>query len=113
MALGTRGGGGGINILTRRGPDKSAGPAADQVVKRIAGYSLSTGYYNPAARQSTSGKNTYQATLYWNASLRTDASGQATITVHDADVAPFLNVVAEVISTDGRVGTISYLHTIR
>ncbi len=113
MALGTRGGGGGINVLTRRGPDKLSGPTADQVVKRVAGYGLSTGYYSPTARarQSTDGKNTNQATLYWNASLCTDASGETTITVHNAGGGLFLRVVAEVISADGRVGTVSYTHT--
>ncbi|GAB4037017.1 carboxypeptidase-like regulatory domain-containing protein [Spirosoma gilvum] len=98
-----------INILTRRGldPDKKI----NQVISQVVGYAVSREFYSPQyTSQSTTNMPDNRATLYWNPSIRTDATGKATVTFYNSDKTTHVRAVAEGISPAGQpgYGTLDY-----
>ncbi|PKK36412.1 hypothetical protein BWI96_11160 [Siphonobacter sp. SORGH_AS_0500] len=107
---GSRGGGGVVSILTKRGsssydPSKEVVPG--QLIRTINGYAKIREFYSPDYSQDNpeNYRPDYRPTLYWNPRIKTDENGKATVTFWNSDHETHIQARLEGTSGDGRVGT--------
>ncbi|GAB3526386.1 hypothetical protein GCM10027443_01460 [Pontibacter brevis] len=105
---GGRASGGVIAFFTQRGGEQEtvAEPGTYIIVHQARGYSKVREFYSPRYDQPGEGGNEpdLRTTIYWNPSVKTDASGKATVTFFTADRNTTYRVIAEGISDDGKPG---------
>ncbi|UOG74460.1 TonB-dependent receptor plug domain-containing protein [Hymenobacter tibetensis] len=107
---GSRGGGGVIAVFTKRG-NPNYDSSNDEPAPGIQPYSVPQFYqvrefYAPTY---ANGKNAAvpdfrSATLYWNPTVRTDATGQATVLFYTSEEAGTFRLTLEGVSTSGQPG---------
>jgi TonB-dependent SusC/RagA subfamily outer membrane receptor len=107
--FGSRGGGGVISILTKRGNenyDYSQDIVPGVLVAKIAGYNVPKEFYAPAYGQNGI-QNTnpdYRSTVFWAPMLQTDKQGRATFEYYNTDAATSVDVRVECLSSAGTPG---------
>lgn len=86
-------------------PQKSRGIRSTYV----QGYSTPKQFYSPDYSQVTQlpPTNDHRRTLYWNPSVRTDATGKATVQFFNAQNHTQLNINAETITKQGEAGSLN------
>ncbi|RYU80267.1 TonB-dependent receptor [Hymenobacter persicinus] len=107
--FGSRGAGGVIAILTKRGSpgyDKTKEPAARGLLTyALPGFEPAREFYMPKYGGKTTPPTDHRrATLYWNPDLRTDAAGQATVSFYASDETGPFRLTVEGISPAGQPG---------
>jgi hypothetical protein len=109
--LGSRGAGGGINVIMKRGGSDNSS-LANQVVpgvriEQVVGFMPQRQFYVPRYDNPTPEEKVrpdYRATLYWAPTVRTDASGKATVSFFASDAKTTLRLRAEGTSYRGQPG---------
>jgi TonB-dependent SusC/RagA subfamily outer membrane receptor len=107
---GSRGGGGVIAIFTKRGNpdyDFSNDPASPNMQTYLMPrYYQVRQFYAPAYANSRNANvpDFRSATLYWNPNIRTDASGQTTVSFYTSDEAGTFRLTLEGVSAAGSPG---------
>ena len=72
----------------------------------IDGYTLMKEFYHPRyERGPLPGETDYRRTLYWNPNVRTDSLGRAQVSFYNNGTCRQINVSAETVTSDGRIGT--------
>lgn len=110
VMLGSRGAGGGINVITRRGGDTGdyVNKSVPGVrVEKIVGYMPKREFYAPRYDNPTPEEKVrpdYRATLYWAPMVKTDASGKATVSFFASDAKTTLNIRTEGTTLTGQPG---------
>jgi TonB-dependent SusC/RagA subfamily outer membrane receptor len=104
--FGVRGANGAIAILTKRGNsnyDYSKDVTPGTINRKIRGYELVREFYSPDYGTDRPGhaRPDYRSTLYWNPSVRTDASGKAVVRFFNSDEATGMRAVAEGLTSSG------------
>ncbi len=106
---GSRGAGGVIVVMTKRGApdhDFSKDPAAGTLLAKVLGYSLVREFYAPRYDQPQPvTRPDYRATLHWAPLIRTDAAGRASVSFFASDTKTLLHIVAEGVGPTGQPGT--------
>ncbi|MEZ0541409.1 TonB-dependent receptor plug domain-containing protein [Fibrella arboris] len=108
--LGSRGAGGGINVIMKRG-----GETNDYVnkvvpgvrVEKVVGFAPKRTFYAPRYDKPTPEEKVrpdYRATLFWAPRLRTDAAGKATVSFYTSDAQSTLQLVLEGATAAGQPG---------
>lgn len=107
---GSRGGGGVISVLTKRGsPDSDSyqEAAPGTLVAKLPGYAPIRQFYAPryAVRNEQADRRPdYRTTLYWEPLVQTDADGKATVSFYTSDSKTNLRIRVEGATTSGRPG---------
>ena len=107
-AFGSRGAGGVISILTRRGSPNyksSTETALGVFALRLPGFACAREFYVPRYDVASTRKefpDLRRSTLYWNPAVQTDASGRAELTFFTADAKGNFQFLAEGISGAGQ-----------
>ena len=106
---GSRGGGGVISVLTKRGaPDydftKDVTPGT--LLAKLPGYAPVREFYAPQydVKKPEHVRPDYRATLYWSPMIQTDATGKATVSFFTSDAKTNIRLRAEGITTGGMPG---------
>jgi hypothetical protein len=86
--------------------DYSKDKVLGTIVARGLGFSTSKEFYSPKYENTNTN---YRPTLYWNASVRTNKDGKATVTFYNSDIAKKLNIVVEGTDGLGNVGSGSFV----
>ena len=107
--FGSRGGGGVISILTKRGNenyDYSQDVVPGVLVANIAGYNVPKDFYAPAySANATQNVNPdYRSTVFWAPMLRTGKDGKAKLEYYNTDAATSMDVRVECLSLTGIPG---------
>lgn len=115
---GSRGAGGVISILTKRGGnsyDWSKEVIPGQVIAYRSGYTKVKEFYAPdyGSQAPENGRPDFRSTVYWNPSVRTDQNGKATVTFWNTDNRAMMRVQVEGTSGDGRVGAAGATYVVR
>ena len=86
--------------------DYSKDKTVGSIVKNGLGFSPNKEFYEPKYENPKADKSTdKRATLYWNANVKTNQEGKATVTFYNSDVAKRLNIVLEGTDRRGNVGS--------
>jgi len=107
---GSRGGGGVIAIFTKRGnPDydySNDPPSPSMQSYRMPRYYQARQFYAPAYTNNRNANipDFRSATLYWNPTIRTDASGQTTVSFYTSDEGGPFRLTLEGLSVAGSPG---------
>lgn len=106
---GSRGGGGVVSILTKRGTgnyDASKIVVPGQLIQTRNGYAKVREFYTPDYSKNDPENNRpdYRATLYWNPRIQTDEKGKAIVSFYNSDQAIRIQAHLEGSSSDGRIG---------
>lgn len=73
---------------------------------KIDGYTLVKEFYQPRyARGPLPGETDYRRTLYWNPNIQTDSLGRAQVDFYNNGTCRQINISAETVTYDGRIGT--------
>lgn len=107
---GSRGGGGVISVLTKRGSPntdltKEATPGT--LVAKLPGYAPLREFYAPrydVKNEARDRRPDYRTTLLWSPMVRTGADGRATVSFFTSDAKTNLRIRAEGATPDGRPG---------
>lgn len=109
--LGSRGAGGGINVITRRGGDGNNSYVNQSVpgvrVEKVVGFALKREFYAPRYDNPTPEEKVrpdYRATLYWAPNIKTDAGGKATVSFYASDAKTTLRIHSEGTTLTGHPG---------
>jgi TonB-dependent SusC/RagA subfamily outer membrane receptor len=107
--FGSRASNGVISILTKRGGnnyDYSKDPISGVTIQKRMGYNVAREFYAPKYDVSLADhiRPDFRSTLHWQPTVRTDASGKATITYWNTDAKATMRIIAEGVSTQGFVG---------
>lgn len=108
--LGSRGAGGGINIIMKRGGttgDYNNVPAPGVRIEKVVGFMPKREFYAPRYDNPTPEEKVrpdYRATLYWAPTLVTDANGRATVSFYASDAKTTLRIRTEGSTVAGQVG---------
>ena len=107
--FGSRGSGGVIAILTKRGGnnyDYSKDPASGVTIQKRMGYNVAREFYAPKYDVAIPDhvRPDFRSTLHWQPNVRTDANGKASVTYWNTDAKATIRIVAEGVSTQGFVG---------
>lgn len=108
--LGSRGAGGGINVIMKRG-----GETNDYVnkmvpgvrVEKVVGFAPKRTFYAPRYDKPTPEEKVrpdYRATLLWAPRIQTDATGKATVSFYTSDAKTSLHMVLDGATVSGRPG---------
>ncbi|MBO0948370.1 MG2 domain-containing protein [Fibrella forsythiae] len=108
--LGSRGAGGGINVIMKRG-----GETNDYVnkvvpgvrVEKMVGFAPKRTFYAPRYDKPTPEEKVrpdYRATLLWAPRIQTDAAGKATVSFYTSDAKTSLHLVLEGATVSGQPG---------
>ena len=107
---GSRGGGGVISILTKRGSpnyDLAKETAPGTLVAKLPGYAPLREFYAPrydVKNEVADRRPDYRTTLLWSPMVRTGADGKATVSFFTSDAKTILRIRAEGATTDGMPG---------
>ncbi|GAB3889598.1 Plug domain-containing protein [Spirosoma agri] len=106
---GSRGGGGVISILTKRGSpnyDLTKEAALGTLLAKLPGYAPIREFYAPRydTKKPEHVRPDYRTTLYWAPLIQTNADGKATISFFTSDAKTELRVRAEGITMSGMPG---------
>jgi TonB-dependent SusC/RagA subfamily outer membrane receptor len=107
--FGSRGSTGVIAILTKRGGsnyDYSKDPVSGVTIQKRTGYNVAREFYAPKYDVAIPDhvRPDFRSTLHWQPNVRTDATGKATLTYWNTDAKATIRIIAEGVSTQGRVG---------
>jgi TonB-dependent Receptor Plug Domain len=107
--FGSRASGGVISVLTKRGGpnyDYSKDPVLGVSIQKRVGYYVPREFFAPKYDVSIPDhvRPDFRSTLHWQPNVRTDATGKASVTYWNTDAKAKINVIAEGVSTQGRVG---------
>ena len=107
---GSRGAGGVISILTKRGTpnfDTSKEPAPGTLVAKLPGYQPAKEFYAPrydVKKPDGTDRPDYRTTLFWTPTIQTNAEGKATVSFFASDARTALRIQAEGTNTIGMPG---------
>ena len=107
---GSRGSGGVISILTKRGSpnyDLAKEAAPGTLVAKLPGYAPLREFYAPrydVKNEAADRRPDYRTTLFWSPMIRTGADGKATVSFFTSDAKTTLRIRAEGATSDGRPG---------
>ena len=108
---GSRGGGGVISVLTKRGGSSNADltkeAAPGTLVARLPGYAPRREFYAPwynVKNEVADRRPDYRTTLFWSPVVQTGADGKATVSFYTSDAKTTLRIRAEGATPDGRPG---------
>lgn len=107
--FGSRAATGVISVLTKRGGsnyDYSKDPASGVSIQRRVGYYVAREFFAPKYDVAIPDhvRPDFRSTLHWQPNIRTDATGKATLTYWNTDANAKIHIIAEGVSTQGRVG---------
>jgi hypothetical protein len=109
--LGSRGAGGGINVIMKRGGSDNSSMANQAVpgvrIEKVVGFMPQRQFYVPRYDNPTPEEKVrpdYRATLYWIPTVRTDATGKATVSFFASDAKTTLRLRAEGTTLQGQPG---------
>ncbi|HYH13785.1 MAG TPA: hypothetical protein VD794_01105, partial [Flavisolibacter sp.] len=96
---------GGIAIYTKKGTNVNTRPAEKGFfTENKIGYAVTREFFNPDySLASDSSFTDNRATLYWNANLKTDKSGQATLRFYNNDITKKYKVVIQGMDKNGNL----------
>ncbi|MCE7044275.1 TonB-dependent receptor plug domain-containing protein [Dyadobacter sp. CY312] len=115
---GSRGGNGVIAIYTKRGNvnyDYSQEVVPGVLVTSIAGYNTPRVFYMPrydVTRQEDA-RPDFRSTVFWAPMLRTGKDGKVKVSYFGSDAVAPMDVRANVLSSDGRVGAVRYEYSVQ
>jgi outer membrane receptor protein involved in Fe transport len=112
-SMGSRGAGGVINILTKRG---YANSSSEESNSRVRGYSLVREFYAPnyTAAKPTNAVPDYRSTIHWVPMLQTDANGKASISFWNSDESNAkFRIVVEGATAKGQLGVSKTIYQIQ
>lgn len=112
-SMGSRGAGGVINILTKRG---YANSSSEESNSRVRGYSLVREFYAPnyTATKPTNAVPDYRSTIHWVPMLQTDANGKASISFWNSDESNAkFRIVVEGATAKGQLGVSKTIYQIQ
>lgn len=94
-----------VNVDLRAIPDDGLRATFRDRRYHLPGYNVCEDFYQPRYEQRPlpSAPKDYRRTLYWNPSLRLDATGQATFSFYNNSRRNQLEISAEGITSDGRI----------
>lgn len=108
---GSRGGGGVISVLTKRGGSSNADltkqAAPGTLVARLPGYAPRREFYAPrynVKNEVADRRPDYRTTLFWSPVVQTGADGKATVSFYTSDAKTTLRIRAEGATLDGMPG---------
>lgn len=107
---GSRGGGGVISVLTKRGSpnyDLAKEAAPGTLIAKLPGYAPLREFYAPrydVKNEVADRRPDYRATLFWSPMIRTGADGKATVSFFTSDAKTTLRIQAEGATVTGRPG---------
>lgn len=108
---GSRGGGGVISVLTKRGglsnADLTKQAAPGTLVARLPGYAPRREFYAPrynVKNEVADRRPDYRTTLFWSPVVQTGADGKATVSFYTSDAKTTLRIRAEGATLDGMPG---------
>lgn len=107
---GSRGSGGVISILTKRGSpnaDLTKEAAPGTLVAKLPGYATLREFYAPrydVKNEARDRRPDYRTTLFWSPMVRTGADGKARVSFFTSDAKTTLRIRAEGATTDGMPG---------
>jgi hypothetical protein len=115
---GSRGAGGVISILTRRGNksyDASNDPALGILLAKRIGYATPRQFYSPRydLNVAPSPLPDYRSTVYWQPVVQTDVNGKANVTFWNPDEKTIMRVVVEGMNYRGMPAVGSYTYQVR
>lgn len=108
-----------ISILTKRGNsnyDYSKIAAPGTLIAIVEGYNTPRAFYTtryPLTVNTPTQLPDFRATLYWNPSLKTDASGNATVTFWNSDEHTTVQAHLEGMTKTGKPGSSTYTYTVK
>ncbi len=102
---------GAIAFLTKRGNSNydwsKAGPSEGIALQKRKGYERMREFYSPVYDNPNAAYlPDYRSTLFWKATIATDATGKATLSYYQSDATGTMNIKAEGVSENSRVGVI-------
>ncbi|GAB3640854.1 TonB-dependent receptor plug domain-containing protein [Spirosoma arcticum] len=107
---GSRGGGGVISVLTKRGSpnyDLAKEAAPGTLIAKLPGYAPLREFYAPrydVKNEVADRRPDYRATLFWSPMIRTGADGKATVSFFTSDAKTTLRIQAEGATATGMPG---------
>ncbi|MBC3786070.1 TonB-dependent receptor plug domain-containing protein [Spirosoma utsteinense] len=107
---GSRGSGGVISVLTKRGSpeyDLSKDAAPGTLVAKLPGYAAVRQFYAPryaVKNEQSDRRPDYRTTLFWEPLVQTGADGKATVSFYTSDSKTNLRIRAEGATASGRPG---------
>jgi TonB-dependent SusC/RagA subfamily outer membrane receptor len=116
--FGANAAGGVIAIFTKRGGpnyDYSKDPTAGVSVQKRYGYYVPREFYAPKYDVAIPDhvRPDFRSTLHWQPNVWTDATGKATITYWNTDAKAKINIVAEGVTRQGRVGAAKAVYEVK
>jgi hypothetical protein len=116
--FGSNAAGGVIAIFTKRGGpnyDASKDPAAGVSLQKRYGYYVPREFYAPKYDVAIPDhvRPDFRSTLHWQPNVWTDANGKASITYWNTDTKAKINIVAEGINRQGRVGVAKAVYEVK
>jgi TonB-dependent SusC/RagA subfamily outer membrane receptor len=116
--FGSRGGNGVIAIYTKRGNvnyDYSKEVVPGVLVTSIAGYNTPREFYVPeyAISRQEDARPDFRSTVFWAPMLRTGKDGKVKFSYYSSDAVAPMNIKADVLSTDGRAGSVHHVYSVQ
>lgn len=104
--FGSQGANGVIAVYTKTGTGISSVSVGGTLVTRYGGYDSPREFYSPKYDEKTveNANTDSRATIYWNPSVTTDASGQAKVEFYNSDAARRQLIIIEGMDAEGRLG---------
>ncbi len=97
----------GIYLYTYKDGSRRIAPIGIRKTK-LEGYTYSKQFFCPKYdRAILPNEKDYRRTLYWNPNVQTDATGKASISFFNNSVCRQINVSAEVVTSDGKIGVVN------
>jgi hypothetical protein len=116
--FGSRAGNGVVAVLTRRGGnnyDYTKDPAPGAATATKLGYSITKEFYVPQydIQKAEHIRPDFRSTLLWSPNVKTDVSGKATLTFWNTDGVGNMQIIAEGVGVNGRVGVVKYGYVVK
>lgn len=116
--IGANGYNGVIAILTKKGGnnfDFSKEKAYGAIITKLMGYNIPREFYAPKYNVVAADHTLpdFRATLFWNANIKTDDKGKATLKYWNTDASTKIRVIIEGMASSGRIGTSSLVYEVK
>lgn len=112
---GTRGAGGAINVLLRRGVKIDESFAEDGSKGFVKGYAYVREFYVPRyeATRKANALPDFRSTIYWNPAITTDATGKASVTFWNSDEHTTVKANLQGLNPKGGIGVATATYSVK
>jgi TonB-dependent SusC/RagA subfamily outer membrane receptor len=106
--FGAQGANGVIAVYTKTGAGMNYRSVGGTLVSKYGGYASPREFYSPKYDEKTAENaiTDSRATIYWNPSIKTDASGKAKLEFYNTDAAKRQLIIVEGMDSKGRLGRV-------